>query len=65
MQGNQIWPGVTVILPVKGYRRHSLLNWASHVSLAYSGPIEFVFVVDSQVRSHTQERCVLFGSQEL
>ena len=43
------WPGVTVILPVKGCRRHSISNWRSHVNLKYPGSIEFLFVVDSQV----------------
>ncbi|CAK0746217.1 hypothetical protein CVIRNUC_001675 [Coccomyxa viridis] len=42
------WPGVTVILPVKGCKRHSISNWRSHVNLKYSGSVEFLFVVDSQ-----------------
>ena len=50
MQVGQSWAGVTVILPVKGCRKHSLSNWTSHVRLRYAGPIEFLFVVDSQVR---------------
>ncbi len=49
MQAGQTWPGVSVILPVKGCRKHSVSNWASHVRLRYAGPVEFLFVVDSQV----------------
>ena len=49
LQTARSWPGVTVILPVKGCRRHSISNWRSHISLKYSGSIEFLFVVDSQV----------------
>ncbi|CAL5219139.1 g915 [Coccomyxa viridis] len=47
-QADQTLPGVTVILPVKGCRKHSVSNWASHVRLRYAGPVEFLFVVDSQ-----------------
>ncbi len=55
MQADQTLPGVTVILPVKGCRKHSVSNWASHVRLRYAGPVEFLFVVDSQVGCHTVE----------
>lgn len=29
------WPGVTVVLPVKGCRSHSLENWKSHLAMDY------------------------------
>ena len=48
-QAGQTWPGVSVVLPVKGCRKHSVSNWASHICLRYAGPVEFLFVVDSQV----------------
>ena len=53
MQADQAWPGVSVILPVKGCRKHCVSNWASHIRLRYAGPTEFLFVVDSQVGCHT------------
>ena len=40
---------MTIVLPVKGCRKHSMSNWTSHVSLKYAGSAEFVFVVDNQV----------------
>ena len=54
-QADQTWPGVTVILPVKGHRKHSHSNWSSHVRLRYAGPVEFLFVVDSRVSYHAEE----------
>ncbi|MEW5308163.1 MAG: hypothetical protein WDW38_000141 [Sanguina aurantia] len=42
------WPGVTVVLPVKGCRSHSLENWMSHVAMDYDGPREYLFVLESE-----------------
>ncbi|KAF5834628.1 nucleotide-diphospho-sugar transferase [Dunaliella salina] len=42
-------PPVSVIMPVKGCRTHSEANWASHLSMQYDGPIEFLFVGESEV----------------
>ncbi|BDA40970.1 hypothetical protein COCOBI_01-6250 [Coccomyxa sp. Obi] len=42
------WPGISIVLPVKGCRKHSLQNWKSQLHSKYSGPIEYLFVVDSQ-----------------
>ncbi len=57
------WPGVTVILPVKGCKRHSISNWRSHVNLKYSGSVEFLFVVDSQVSDLSIYLCVHYGQE--
>ncbi|EFJ40451.1 hypothetical protein VOLCADRAFT_119967 [Volvox carteri f. nagariensis] len=38
----------SVVMPVKGCRPHSLDNWESHLGLMYDGPLEFVFVVESE-----------------
>ena len=59
LQTARSWPGVTVILPVKGRRRHSIANWRSHVNLKYPGSIEFLFVVDSQVSDLSIVACAL------
>ena len=40
------WPGVSVVLPVKGCRAHSGRNWRSQLGQRYAGPLEFIFVVD-------------------
>jgi len=40
-------PGVTVVLPIQGYRSHSLLNWQSQLSMRYAGPVEYIFVTQS------------------
>ena len=40
------WPGVSVVLPVKGCRAHSGRNWRSQLGQHYAGPLEFIFVVD-------------------
>ena len=48
-QAKSALPGVSVVLPVKGYRKHSLQNWHSQLQSNYSGPKEYLFVVDSQV----------------
>lgn len=40
-------PGVTVVLPIQGYRSHSLLNWQSQLSMQYLGPVEYIFVTQS------------------
>ena len=42
------WPGVSVVLPVKGTRPHSLSNWRSQLASRYPGPLQFVFVVESE-----------------
>ena len=47
--GKATWPGVSVILPVKGCRKHSLKNWQSQLAMLYEGPIEFLFIVDDKV----------------
>jgi len=38
---------VTVVLPIQGYRSHSLLNWQSQLSMRYAGPVEYIFVTQS------------------
>lgn len=40
--------GVSVVMPVKGCRPHSVSNWLSQVNMQYSGPLEFLFVVESE-----------------
>lgn len=44
--GGKGWPGVSVVLPVKGCRAHSERNWRSQLAQRYAGPLEFLFVVD-------------------
>lgn len=41
-------PGISVVMPVKGCRTYCLSNWSSHVNVKYGGPIEFLFVVESE-----------------
>ncbi|GAX79525.1 hypothetical protein CEUSTIGMA_g6966.t1 [Chlamydomonas eustigma] len=42
-------PKVSVVLPVKGCRPHSLSNWISQLSTNYpAGQLEFIFVVDTE-----------------
>ncbi|KAH9762623.1 Ceramide glucosyltransferase [Citrus sinensis] len=46
---NQIkLPRVTVVMPLKGFGEHNLLNWRSQVTSLYGGPLEFLFVVESK-----------------
>ena len=40
-------PGVTVVLPIQGYRHYSLLNWQSQLGMQYAGPVEYLFVAQS------------------
>lgn len=40
-------PGVTVVLPIQGYKTHSLLNWQSQLGMQYAGPVEYLFVTQS------------------
>ena len=40
-------PGVTVILPIQGFKTHSLLNWQSQLSMQYAGPVEYIFVTQA------------------
>ena len=40
-------PGLTVVLPIQGYRTHSLLNWQSQLSMQYAGPLEYLFITQS------------------
>lgn len=42
-----LWPGVTVVMPVKGCRAFALENWTSQLELQYPGPLEFLFVTHS------------------
>uniref|UniRef100_A0A7S3VJX6 ceramide glucosyltransferase n=1 Tax=Dunaliella tertiolecta TaxID=3047 RepID=A0A7S3VJX6_DUNTE len=42
------YPPVSLIMPVKGCRAHSEANWASHLSMQYDGPVEFLFVGESE-----------------
>ncbi|KAK9804057.1 hypothetical protein WJX73_000030 [Symbiochloris irregularis] len=42
------FPGVTVVLPVKGCRAHSRRTWRSQLTMLYGGSVEFLFVVDSK-----------------
>lgn len=58
-EGKHQWPGITIVLPVKGCRKHSLQNWQSQLQARYSGPVEYLFVVDSQVRINSNTgRCI-------
>lgn len=42
------WPGVSVVMPVKGCRPHSVANWTSQIQTDYAGPLEFLFVVEHE-----------------
>ncbi|GLC37638.1 hypothetical protein PLESTB_001665300 [Pleodorina starrii] len=46
--GGRRHPPVSVVMPVKGCRPHSRINWESHLGLQYGGPLEFLFVVESE-----------------
>eukprot|EP00873_Tetraselmis_striata_P017485 jgi/Tetstr1/437749/TSEL_026403.t1 len=48
MSGDSASPGVSVVMPVKGCRPHSVSNWMSQVNMQYNGPLEFLFVVESE-----------------
>lgn len=39
---------VSVVLPVKGVRAHSLENWQTHLGVSYPGKLEYIFVVESE-----------------
>lgn len=41
------YPGVSVIMPLKGTREHDTCNWLSHFNSAYEGELEFIAVVES------------------
>mmetsp|Transcript_8504 Transcript_8504/g.31420 ORF Transcript_8504/g.31420 Transcript_8504/m.31420 type:complete len:489 (+) Transcript_8504:136-1602(+) len=41
-------PMVTVLMPVKGVKSHSVDNWRTQVATTYPGHVEFVFIVESQ-----------------
>lgn len=38
---------MSVILPVKGIRQHSISNWLAQMASKYKGGLEYVFVVES------------------
>ncbi|KAG6523738.1 hypothetical protein ZIOFF_013615 [Zingiber officinale] len=40
-------PGVSVIMPLKGFGEHNLQNWRTQITSLYGGPLEFLFVVES------------------
>ncbi|XP_008799937.1 uncharacterized protein LOC103714461 [Phoenix dactylifera] len=40
-------PGVSVVMPLKGFGQHNLQNWRSQITSLYGGPLEFLFVVES------------------
>ncbi|KAF5458966.1 hypothetical protein F2P56_022958, partial [Juglans regia] len=40
-------PGVSVVMPLKGFGEHNLHNWRSQITSLYGGPVEFLFVVES------------------
>ncbi|KAL3825196.1 hypothetical protein ACJIZ3_021225 [Penstemon smallii] len=40
-------PRVSVVMPLKGFGEHNLLNWKTQITSLYGGPLEFLFVVDS------------------
>uniref|UniRef100_A0A5B7ABC0 ceramide glucosyltransferase n=1 Tax=Davidia involucrata TaxID=16924 RepID=A0A5B7ABC0_DAVIN len=40
-------PGVSVVMPLKGFGEHNLHNWRSQITSLYGGPLEFLFVVES------------------
>ncbi|KAM0868229.1 hypothetical protein ACQ4PT_041463 [Festuca glaucescens] len=41
-------PRVSVIMPLKGLGEHNLQNWKTQITSLYGGPLEFLFVVESQ-----------------
>ncbi|KAJ8750990.1 hypothetical protein K2173_016171 [Erythroxylum novogranatense] len=41
-------PGVSVVMPLKGFGEHNLCNWRSQITSLYGGPLEFLFVVESE-----------------
>ncbi|KAJ1703683.1 hypothetical protein LUZ63_003462 [Rhynchospora breviuscula] len=40
-------PGVSVVMPLKGFGEHNMQNWRSQITSLYGGPLEFLFVVES------------------
>ncbi|KAJ3678131.1 hypothetical protein LUZ60_001934 [Juncus effusus] len=40
-------PRVSVVMPLKGFGEHNLQNWRSQITSLYGGPLEFIFVVES------------------
>ncbi|KAL9268537.1 Ceramide glucosyltransferase-A-like protein [Drosera capensis] len=40
-------PGVSVVMPLKGFGEHNLHNWRTQITTLYGGPVEFLFVVKS------------------
>jgi hypothetical protein len=40
-------PSVTVVLPVRGCRLHSISNWKSILEQDYDGQVEYIFVMES------------------
>ncbi|KAL7597921.1 hypothetical protein Lser_V15G25662 [Lactuca serriola] len=40
-------PGVTVVMPLKGFGEHNIHNWKTQITSLYGGPLEFLFIVDS------------------
>nr|GMD31338.1 Ceramide glucosyltransferase-A like [Ipomoea batatas] len=41
-------PRVTIVMPLKGFGEHNLHNWRSQITSLYGGPLEFLFVVESE-----------------
>ncbi|KAJ8768802.1 hypothetical protein K2173_023706 [Erythroxylum novogranatense] len=41
-------PRVSVVMPLKGFGEHNLHNWRSQITSLYGGPLEFLFVVESE-----------------
>jgi hypothetical protein len=41
-------PAVTVVLPVRGCRSHSVANWEAILNLDYGGALDFVFVLQDK-----------------
>jgi hypothetical protein len=41
-------PAVSLVLPTRGCRPHSVPNWRAVLSLDYAGPLEFVFVLEDE-----------------
>lgn len=40
------WPGVSIILPLRGYHKYSIQNWKAVLGFHYEGELEYFFVVE-------------------
>lgn len=40
------WPGVSIVLPLRGYHNYSIQNWKAVLGFRYEGQLEYIFVVE-------------------